>query len=78
MGPPFKGYSGEASQIPLRKTHEQVHGDYKTDMNPDILPSKRLELRNDDETKNLAKWISPVSSARQGHAPGGMSLPVDY
>ena len=78
MGPPFKGYSGEASQIPLRKTHEQIHGDYKTDMNPDILPSKRLELRNDDKTKNLAKWISPVSSARQGHAPGGMSLPVDY
>ncbi len=74
VGPPFRGYSGKASEIPLRKTHEQSHSDYVTDMNPDILPSKRLALREYDESRRLARWIPPVASVREGHARGGMSM----
>ena len=76
MGPPFRGYSGKASEIPLRKAHEQPHGEYITDMDHEILPHKRLALREYDESRRLARWIPPVSSVREGHAPGGMSLPV--
>ena len=77
VGPPFRGYSGKASQIPLREPHKQIHGEYITDMNPEILPSKRLPLREYDETRRLARWIPPVASAREGHAQPGMSLPTN-
>ena len=57
IGGTFRNYSGVASQLPLRPVVLQRHGEYITDMNPDVKPAVRLAVRDQVRSHHVCHHI---------------------
>ena len=58
----FKTSFGKASQIPLRPAVTMQHGPYISDYNPQVKPSLRLPLREEDKAKRLGGSWYPATT----------------